>query len=128
MAESTAKPKDIDEYIAGFLPEVQERLQKIRETIRSAAPESEETIKYGMPTYVLEGNLIYFAVYKKHIGVYPVPEGDAAFQADLEPYRSMKSTARFPHDRPVPYELIGRFVEFRIDEHLARAAAKGKSG
>jgi len=87
-----------------------------RETIRSAAPESEETIKYGMPTYVLAGNLVYFAGYKKHVGVYPVPAGDEAFQEELAPYRAEKSTVRFPHIRPVPLNLVEKLVRFRIKE------------
>jgi uncharacterized protein YdhG (YjbR/CyaY superfamily) len=116
MADKTAKPKNVDEYIAGFPPEVRGQLQKIRETIRSAAPESEETIKYGMPTYVLAGNLVYFAGYKKHVGVYPVPAGDEAFQEELAPYRAEKSTVRFPHIRPVPLNLVEKLVRFRIKE------------
>lgn len=118
--------KEVDDYIAGHLPEVQKRLNKIRSTIRKAVPEAEETIKYGIPTYVLHGNLVSFAAYKQHIGVYPIPAGDAGFQAALDPYHTMKSTARFPHDAAVPYDLIERLVKFRLAEQQARAAAKRK--
>ena len=124
MTDNPNKPADVDDYIAGFPPEVRELLEKVRKAIRKAAPDAVETIKYGIPTYVLNGNLVSFAGYKQHIGVYPIPAGDAAFQADLAPHRTMKSTARFPLDEPVPYDLIGRLVRFRVQEQKGRAAAK----
>jgi uncharacterized protein YdhG (YjbR/CyaY superfamily) len=106
--------KDIDEYIAGFPPNVQKALQKIRMTIRKAAPDAQETIKYQMPTFTLNGNLIHFAAYKKHIGVYPVPRGVAEFKDELSAYEGEKSTARFPLDEPIPFDLIGRIVKYRV--------------
>lgn len=126
MTDKPNKPSDVDEYIAAYPPEVRERLEKVRKTIRKAAPDAVETIKYGIPTYVLHGNLVSFAGYKQHIGVYPIPAGDADFQAELAKHRTMKSTARFMLDQPVPYDLIGRLVQFRVKEQQQRADAKRK--
>ena len=102
MRANQTAPKDIDAYVAGFPNDVQAILQKIRRTIRKAAPDAAETIKYQMPTFTLNGNLIHFAAYKKHIGVYPVPRGDAQFKDALARYDGQKSTARFPFDKPIP--------------------------
>ena len=111
----------IDEYIAGFPPEVQAILQKIRITIREAAPAAEETISYAIPTFTLRGNLVHFAAFKGHIGFYPAPTGMEQFQSELTPYASGKGTAQFPLDGPIPYDLIRRIVEFRVKENLGRA-------
>ena len=125
MRTDQTTPKDIDEYIAGFPDDVQAILQKIRTTIRKAAPAAEETIKYRMPTFTLKGRyLVYFAAYKKHIGFYPAPIGNAEFEEELSAYESGKGTARFPLDRPVPYDLISRIVKFRVKENLERAKGK----
>ena len=126
MEMKQAAPKTIDEYIAGFPEEIQEHLKKIRLTIRVAAPEVEETIKYQMPTFTLKGNLISFAAYKKHIALYPAPEGDEQFNMELSPYKTEKSTVRFPLDKPIPYDLISRIVMYRIEDNLQRAEAKEK--
>lgn len=126
MKTDQTAPKSIDEYIAGFPHEVQEILEKIRLTIRKAAPDAEETIKYQIPTYTLKGNLLSFAAYKKHIGVYPMPAGNEKFRKELSVYRAGKSSARFPLDKPIPFGLISKVVKFRVKEHLERAAAKGK--
>jgi len=119
-------PKDIDEYIAGFPDDVQEKLQKIRMTIRQAAPDAEEKISYQMPTFYLKGNLVHFAAFKKHIGFYPTPTGTEKFQKELAAYKVAKGTARFPLDKPVPYDLISEIVRFRVRENLDRAYAKQK--
>ena len=125
-ARQTA-PKDIDEYIAGFANDVQEILEKIRMTIRKAAPDAEETISYQIPTFTLKGNyLVYFAAYKKHIGLYPAPRGIEKFKKELSVYEGGKGTVRFPLDKPIPFGLIRRIVKFRIKENLERAKAKGK--
>jgi uncharacterized protein YdhG (YjbR/CyaY superfamily) len=121
-----AAPKDIDEYIAGFPKDIQERLQKIRNTIREAAPDAEEAIKYQMPTFTLQGNLVHFAAFKNHIGFYPAPRGIEAFQEELSAYEGAKGSVRFPLDQPIPYELIGRIVRFRVKDSLDKAAAKKK--
>ena len=125
MRTDQTTPKDIDEYIAGFPDDVQAILQKIRMTIRDVAPGAEETISYGMPTFTLKGKyLVYFAAYKKHIGFYPAPIGNAEFEEELSAYESGKGTARFPLDRPVPYDLISRIVKFRVKENLERAGGR----
>ncbi len=120
------KSKEIDAYIAGFPPEVQEILEKIRMTIREAAPDAAETISYQMPTFTLKGNLVHFAAFKKHIGFYPAPTGIEAFKDELSVYKGGKGSVQFPLDQPIPFDLIGRIVEFRVKENLERAAAKGK--
>ncbi len=124
-ADQTA-PKTIDEYIAGFPQDVQEILEKIRMTIRKAAPDAEETIKYQMPTFTLKGNLVYFAAFKKHIGFYPVPTGIEEFKNELSVYEGGKGSVQFPLDKPIPFDLISRIVKFRVKENLTRAEAKGK--
>jgi len=118
-------PKNIDEYIAGFPPEVQAILEKIRLTIRKAAPGAEETIKYQMPTFTLHGNLVYFAAFKTHIGFYPIPTGIEKFKKELAPYKQGKGSVQFPLDQPIPYGLISKIVKFRVKENAAKAA-KGK--
>ncbi len=124
MRANQTAPKNIDAYVAGFPNDVQEILQKIRRTIRKAAPDADETIKYQMPTFTLNGNLIHFAAYKKHIGVYPVPRGDEQFKDELARYDGQKSTARFPLDKPIPFGLISRIVKFRAKQNRKKAKAK----
>ena len=105
---------DIDGYIASFPQETQEILEKIRVTIRNAAPEAEEAIKYQMPTFVLYGNLVHFAAYKNHIGFYPVPTGIEKFKEALSVYKTGKGSVQFPLDQPIPYDLISKIVAFRV--------------
>jgi len=125
MAERT-KSTDIDEYIAGFSPQVQEILQKIRQTIRAAAPEAQETINYAIPTFTLKGNLVHFAAFERHIGFYPTPSGIERFKVELSAYEGAKGSVQFPLDRPIPYDLIRDIVKFRVQENLQRAQAKKK--
>jgi uncharacterized protein YdhG (YjbR/CyaY superfamily) len=126
METHQTAPKNIDEYIAGFPNDIQEVLQKIRMTIRKAAPEAEETISYQMPTFRLKGNLVHFAAFEKHIGFYPTPTGIEKFQKELSIYKSAKGSVQFPLNRPIPYDLISQIVEFRVKENQEKAAAKGK--
>jgi uncharacterized protein YdhG (YjbR/CyaY superfamily) len=126
MKADPTEPKTIDEYIAGFPPDIQEILEKIRETVRKAAPNAEETIKYRMPTFTLKGNLVYFAGFKEHIGFYPVPSGIEAFKKDLSVYKQGRGSVQFPFNKPIPYGLISRIVKFRVKENVKRAAAKEK--
>ncbi len=126
MKPNQSGPQNIDEYIAGFPPEVQEILEKIRLTIRKAAPGAQETIKYRMPTFTLNGNLVYFAAFKNHIGFYPIPSGIEAFKKELSAYEQGRGSIQFPLDKPIPYGLIRKIVKFRAKENLARAEAKGK--
>jgi len=111
---------NIDEYIATFPDDVQKVLQKIRSTIRKAAPKAEETISYQIPTFKLNGYLIYFAGYQKHVSVYPAPRGEKEFKKELAAYKGGKGTVQFPLDKPVPYELISRLVKYRAKKNLER--------
>jgi uncharacterized protein YdhG (YjbR/CyaY superfamily) len=115
----------IDEYIAGFPEDIREILEKVRETIRQAAPEATEKISYQMPTFYLNGNLVHFAAFKKHIGMYPAPSGVAAFQEELAPYVKAKGSIQFPLDKPIPYDLIARITAFRVQENIMKSE-KGK--
>ena len=118
--------RSIDEYIATFPEDIRTKLEELRATIRAAAPDAEERIAYGMPTFALRGNLVHFAAYKHHIGLYPAPSGIAEFRDELSKYASAKGSVRFPIDEPLPLELIGRIVRFRAAENLARAAARAR--
>jgi|SRR6185436_19111005 len=122
--ETKQAPKDIDEYIAGFPGDVQEILEKIRRTVKKAAPAAEETIKYQMPTFTLKGNLVHFAAYKNHIGLYPVPRGVEEFKNRLSAYAGEKSTLRLPLDKPIPTALIRDIVEFLVKKNLDAGETK----
>jgi len=126
MRTKQIAPRDIDEYIAGFPSDVRETLEKIRMTIRKAAPDAEETINYQIPTFALKGNLVHFAAYKKHIGFYPTPTGIEKFKNELSVYEGARGSVRFPLDKPIPFNLISRIVKFRVKENLEIAGAKGK--
>ncbi len=126
MRTDQTAPKSIDEYIAGFPPDVQETLQKIRTTIRKAAPDAEETVKYGIPTFTLKGNLVHFGAYKEHIGFYPTPTGIEKFKKELSVHETSKGAVQFPLDRPIPFDLISEIVKFRVKENLEKAEAKKK--
>lgn len=126
MKNNLTAPKNIDEYIAGFPPDVQKILQKIRTTIQKAAPDAEETISYKMPTFKLNGNLVYFAGFKNHIGFYPIPTGIKKFEKELSVYKQGRGSVQFPLDKPIPYDLIAKIVKFRVKENLKTAKAKKK--
>ena len=126
MATKKTSPNGIDEHIAKFPKDVQEILEKVRATIQKAAPNAEETINYGIPTFTLAGNLVHFAGFKNHIGFYPTPSGIEKFKKELSVYKGAKGSVQFPLDKPIPYTLISRVVKFRVKENLERAAAKGK--
>lgn len=122
--DRTVAAASIDEYIAAFPTEVQRVLEQIRTTIRDAAPDAEEAISYGIPTFNLMGRyLIYFAGFKKHVSVYPAPMGVAEFSDEMSIYGSGKGTVKFPLDKPVPLDFVSRIVKFRVTENLTRAAA-----
>jgi uncharacterized protein YdhG (YjbR/CyaY superfamily) len=126
MTTKQTTPKDIDEYVARFPDDVQDILEKIRATIKEAAPEAVERISYQMPTFALEGNLVHFAAHKSHIGFYPTPSGIEEFKKELTPYIGGKGSVKFPLDQPIPYDLITEIVRFRVKENLERAEKKGK--
>ncbi|MGB8645393.1 MAG: DUF1801 domain-containing protein [Anaerolineae bacterium] len=124
MIPNQPAPKTIDEYIAGFPPDVQEILEKVRLTIRKAAPDAQETISYRMPAFTLKGNLVYFAAFKKHIGFYPTATGIEQFKEELAAYKSSRGAVQFPLDQPIPFGVIRKIVRFRVKENLARAEKK----
>jgi uncharacterized protein YdhG (YjbR/CyaY superfamily) len=124
MATGRATPKSIDEYVASFSPDVQAILEKIRSTISSAAPDAQETISYQIPAFTLNGGLVYFAAFKKHIGFYPPVRGDARLEKAVSIYAGAKGNLRFPLDQPIPYGLIGRIVKLKVKQNLAKAAAR----
>src|SRR5438552_18627623 len=105
--DSKKQFKTIDEYIKTFPKDVQAILEKMRQTIRKAAPEAVETISYQMPTFKLNGTgLVYFAEFKNHVGFYPIPSGIAAFEMELSPYTQGKGSVQFPMDKPVPTDQV----------------------
>ncbi len=112
------KPTTINEYIAAFPPDVQNMLQQIRATIQQTAPEATEKISYGMPTFFLKGNLIHFAGYKNHIGLYPTPGGIDEFKEELSRYKGAKGSVQFPLNQPMPLNLVARITKFRMDKLL----------
>lgn len=126
MEKNKSTPKDMDEYIAGFPADTQEILEKVRATIREAAPDAKEKISYGIPTFTLRGNLVHFAGYKKHIGFYPTPSGIEKFKEELSVNKGAKGSVQFPLDEPIPYDLIRQIVSFRVNENLERAGREKK--
>lgn len=125
MDEKT-KWNSIDEYISNFPDEIQSILEKIRTVIKKNAPDAIEVISYQMPAFKLEGILVYFAAHKEHIGFYPTSSGIEMFKNKLAGFTTSKGAVQFPLDKPVPYELIGKIVQFRVKENLERAAVKSK--
>jgi uncharacterized protein YdhG (YjbR/CyaY superfamily) len=110
-------PATIDDYIDMFPADVQTILQEVRRTIGNAVPAADETISYGIPTFTLGGRyLVYFAGWKHHLSVYPIPTGDAAFEQEIEPYAAGKGTLKFPLAKPIPYDLIERVAELLLEE------------
>jgi uncharacterized protein YdhG (YjbR/CyaY superfamily) len=126
MKTDNSSPETIDQYIASFPRDLQKILKQIRATIKSVAPEAEESIKYRMPTFVLNGNLVHFAAHKNHIGFHPTPSGIEAFKEELSQYNGAKGSVQFPMDRPMPLSLIGKIVKYRVDEVRAKSKAKKK--
>ena len=126
--KSDPKPfENVDEYIASFSPEIQSILEMIRSTIKKAAPDAKETISYQMPAFELNGALVYFAAFKKHIGFYPPVKGDAKLEQSLSRYAGPKGNLQFPLDQPIPYGLIERAVELRLEQNLAKAVKRKKT-
>ncbi len=116
----------IDEYIDTFPMDIQVILEKLRQTIRKAAPGSEETISYQIPAFKLHGYLVYFAGWKQHISLYPVPRGDGAFKKEVSSYQTGKGTVQFPLDQPLPLGLIQKIVKYRLKENLEKESANKK--
>jgi uncharacterized protein YdhG (YjbR/CyaY superfamily) len=124
--DSTHKPDSIDDYIASAVPEVRDILRDIRATIRAAAPDAAEVISYGIPAFKGHGVLVFFAAYKRHIGLYPPVQGDDALVKAVAKYAGPKGNLQFPLDSPIPHALIARIVKHRVKQDKAHAAAKAK--
>ena len=114
----------MDDYIAGFPPNVRQILEQIRSAIKAIAPDAQETIKYRMPTFVLHENLVHFAAFTNHVGFYPTPSGIAKFRDELSAYDSAKGSVQFPLNQPIPLSLIKKIVKFRVQEVSAKSVSK----
>lgn len=124
---TTAKHTTIDAYIADFPSDVQEILEQVRDTIKEAAPGVEEKISYAIPAFTLnKTNLVYFAGYKNHVGLYPAPTGNALFEKDFAGYKTGRGSIRFPLEKPMPLDLITKIVQFRMKEILHKPDGKNK--
>jgi uncharacterized protein YdhG (YjbR/CyaY superfamily) len=121
MPTGRATPKNIDEYIAWFPPDVQVILERIRLTIRQAAPDAQEIISYKIPAFTLNGILVYFAAFKEHIGFYPPVRGDAKLEKAISIYAGEKGNLRFPIDQKIPYGLIEKIVKLRVRQNLSKS-------
>jgi uncharacterized protein YdhG (YjbR/CyaY superfamily) len=116
-------PATVDEYIAGFAPEIQAVLRAVRATLRRAAPRAEECISYRMPALFQDGVVVYFGAFKRHIGMYP-PVQDPALRDRLAAHAGPKGNLRFRYAEPIPHALIAAIVRARLASNLARAGAK----
>lgn len=121
MPTSRKTPKSFEDYLERFPKHVQQRLQKMRLTVKKAAPQAKEKISYGIPAFSLHGMLVWFAAFKNHIGFYPRTSAIAAFKKELSAYKGAKGSVQFPLDKPLPFPLISRMVKFRVKENLSKA-------
>ena len=111
----------MDEYIATFPPDVKDILERLREAIRDSAPNAQEAIAYGIPTFRLNGNLVHFAAFKHHVGFYPGgPSAIEAFRKELSQYKLSKGTIQFPLIKPIPFDLVKKIVKFKVEENMTR--------
>jgi uncharacterized protein YdhG (YjbR/CyaY superfamily) len=120
-------PKTVDDYIATFAPDLQAVLQKIRQTVKAAAPDAEETISYRMPAFKLNGMLVYFAAFQKHIGLFPPVRGDNGLMQAVRPYAGPKGNLQFPFKKRIPYALIRRIVKARVLTMSKKGESKRRS-
>ena len=116
----------IEEYINLFPASTQKILIKVRATISKLIPQAEEAMRYGIPTFRLNENLVHFAAFEHHVGFYPTPSVLSAFAKDIKVYKSSKGAVQFPLDEPIPYDLIAAMTRFRINQ-LADLKSKSKT-
>ena len=128
MVKTKVVPETVDQYIAAFPTDVKKRMQQLRKTIKAAAPKAEEVISYQMPGYKYLGMLVYFAAYKNHIGFYPGAGGILEFYKKLSSFKSAKGSVQFPHDRPIPYDIISKIVKFRVKQNEEKISLKKSNG
>jgi len=124
MLTKSPAPQTVDEYIDRFPVEIKKRLLRLRSLIKTTALNAEESISYGMPAYKLNGPLVYFAAFDKHIGFYATPTGHTAFKKELSAYKTGKGSVQFPHDKPFPFGLVKELVRFRVKENLEKKGRK----
>jgi uncharacterized protein YdhG (YjbR/CyaY superfamily) len=120
----TKTPSDIDEYISTFPEDIQEILQKIRKTVRNAAPDATETISYQIPTFKQSENIVHFAAFSKHISFFPTSSGVRKFRKELAGYETSKGTIKFTLGKPIPYVLISKITKFRVAESMGKEKRK----
>jgi uncharacterized protein YdhG (YjbR/CyaY superfamily) len=128
MEKTIMVPETVDQYIAAFSTDVKKRMQQLRKTIKAAAPKAEEVISYQMPGYKYFGMLVYFAAYKNHIGFYPGAGGVLEFYKKLSSFKSAKGSVQFPHDKPIPYDVISKIVKFRVKQNEEKFSLKKNNG
>ena len=128
MEKAKVVPETVDQYIAAFPADVKTRMQQIRKTIKAAAPKANELISYQMPGYKYFGMLVYFAAFKNHIGFYPGAGGILEFYKKLSSFKSAKGSVQFPHDRPIPYDIISKIVKFRVKQNEEKLSLKKSNG
>ena len=124
MKKPAEKITAVDDYIGNFSGEVRKKLLEMRAIIRSVTPDASEAVKYGIPTFILHGNLVHYGGFNAHIGFYPGASGIAAFGKELSAYPNSKGAVRFPLDQPLPEKLIIKIVKFRIKENLHKLKSK----
>ena len=124
MSDIKEKFSSVDDYIRSFPEDVQEILEQLRQIIKAAVPEAEEVISYNMPTYKLNGQLVYFAGWKKHIALYAAGSAAKLYADELVPYLQDKGTLQFPLNQPMPFDLIRRIVLYRAQENLDTQSSK----
>jgi uncharacterized protein YdhG (YjbR/CyaY superfamily) len=118
----------IDDYISTFPEPVRTVLEEVRRTIRRVLPDAVETIRYDMPTFAVDGkSLVHFAGWKKHIGIYPMPQADAETEQEFGPYTTEKGTGQFSLKEPVPYDVIEHAVAKLLEQRRASAEATQQS-
>ena len=128
MEKAKVVPETVDQYITAFPTDVKKRMQQLRKTIKAAAPKADEMISYQMPGYKYFGMLVYFAAYKNHIGFYPGAGGVLEFYKKLSSFKSAKGSVQFPHDRPIPYDVISKIVKFRVKQNEEKFSLKKSNG
>ena len=128
MEKTKVVPETVDQYIAAFPADVKKRMQQLRKTIKAGAPNADELISYQMPGYKYFGMLVYFAAYKNHIGFYPGAGGLLEFYKELSSFKSAKGSVQFPHDRPIPFDIISKIVKFRVKQNEEKISLKKSNG
>ncbi|MDF2432120.1 MAG: hypothetical protein JWP44_1751 [Mucilaginibacter sp.] len=122
--QAGVKFKTVKEYFSAFDGNTKKVLEQVRTTIKAAAPQAEEVISYNMPAFKMHSVLVYYAAYEKHIGFYPTATPIEVFKDELNAYKWSKGAIQFPIDRPMPIDLIGRIVQFRMQQDAEKARKK----